>query len=373
MAKKTRKTGKAVKPKRRNWFFGLTSRVLMMIVAGLLILSYASIVVNPAKVWLISLVGIFFVPLSIVNLILLLWAIKRRSKSFMIPLLALLPAFFFVGRYVRMDSEEERIARMSHTGNVIKVISYNVGRFALDDGNIGSRSECADSVFSFLESQDADIICLQEFHTDDVEEVKSALERRMPDYRAEYYLFPTGRGAFGNVTLSRLPVNAKGVIKFENSANLAIYTDYSAYGRSFRVYNCHFESYNISLSGIMRAIAGRDKGVFAETGIKMKRSITRRPKQVDKVFDDIERCPVESFVCGDFNDNPMSYTYYRMTRGRKDAFIESGRGFGATYAALWPVLRIDYVLFPERYKGIDHSIPRLGFSDHYPVVASIEL
>ena len=79
----------------RNRFFGLTSRVLMLIVAGLLILSYASIVVNPAKVWLISLVGIFFVPLSVLNFILLLWALKRRSKSFMIPLLALLPAFFF--------------------------------------------------------------------------------------------------------------------------------------------------------------------------------------------------------------------------------------------------------------------------------------
>ena len=87
----------------RNRFFGLTSRVLMVIVAGLLILSYASIVVNPAKIWLISLVGIFFIPLSILNLILLLWALKRRSRSFLIPLLALLPAFFFVGRYVQID------------------------------------------------------------------------------------------------------------------------------------------------------------------------------------------------------------------------------------------------------------------------------
>ena len=65
----------------RNRFFGLTSRVLMLIVAGLLVLSYASIIVNPAKVWFISLIGIFFIPLSILNLFLLLWALKRRSKS----------------------------------------------------------------------------------------------------------------------------------------------------------------------------------------------------------------------------------------------------------------------------------------------------
>ena len=105
----------------------------------------------------------------------------------------------------------------------------------------------------------------------------------------------------------------------------------------------------------------------------MKRSITRRPKQVDKVFSDIENCPVDAFVCGDFNDNPMSYTYYRMTRGRKDAFVESGHGFGATYADLWPVLRIDYILFPDKYMSVSHRIPRIPFSDHYPVVAEISI
>ena len=345
----------------------------MVIVAGLLILSYASIVVNPAKIWLISLVGIFFIPLSILNLILLLWALKRRSRSFLIPLLALLPAFFFVGRYVQIDSEEDRIARMSHTGNTIKVVSYNVGRFALDQGEFSSRSDCADSVFAFILEQDPDIICLQEFHISDVDNIRAMLRKRMSDYKAEYYMFPTGNGAFGNVTLSRIPVTNKGVIKFDGSANLAIYTDYSLYGRDFRVYNCHFESYNISMSGLLRAMTRKDSGVFTETGNKMKRSITRRPKQVDQVFSDIEKCPVESFVCGDFNDNPMSYTYFRMTRGRKDAFIEAGNGFGATFATLWPVLRIDYILFPERFKAVSHDIPRVPYSDHYPVVTEIEL
>ena len=182
----------------RNRFFGLTSRVLMVIVAGLLILSYASIVVNPARIWLISLVGIFFIPLSILNLILLLWALKRRSRSFLIPLLALLPAFFFVGRYVQIDSEEDRIARMSHTGNTIKVVSYNVGRFALDQGEFSSRSDCADSVFAFILEQDPDIICLQEFHISDVDNIRAMLRKRMSDYKAEYYMFPTGNGAFGN-------------------------------------------------------------------------------------------------------------------------------------------------------------------------------
>ena len=183
----------------------------------------------------------------------------------------------------------------------------------------------------------------------------------------------TDGSAFGNVTLSRIPVKGKGKIKFEESANLAIYTDYEYQGRMFRVYNCHFESYSISLPGLLRGLFKADKAMMTETGIKVKRSITRRPKQVDKVFEDIERCPVEAFVCGDFNDDPMSYTYFRMTRGRKDTFREAGSGFGATFSRLWPLLRIDYVLIPERFDAIGHQTPRVKFSDHYPVVTTVEL
>ena len=358
----------------RNWFFGLTSRVIMLAVAGLLVLSYASIVVNPAKVWLISLTGILFVPLSIVNVILLLWAIKRRSKSFMIPLLALIPAFFFVGRYVQYETEESRMARSEYKEGSLKVVSYNVGRFALHEADgVNNSTECADSIFDFIRRQDADIVCLQEFKIKDISQIKSYLSRKMKGYNLEYYLFPASGGAFGNVTLSRLPVKGKGKIKFDESANLAIYTDHEYKGQKFRVYNCHFESYNISPTGIVKALAQRDSTILEETGTKMKRSITRRPKQVDKVFSDIENCPMDAFVCGDFNDNPMSYTYYRMTRGRKDAFVESGHGFGATYAGMWPLLRIDYILFPDKYMSVSHRIPRIPFSDHYPVIAEISL
>ena len=355
--------------------FGITSRLLMMIVAGLLILSYLSILINPAKVWLISLVGLLFVPLSLLNAFLLLWAMKRMSKSFVIPLLALLPAFFFVGRYVRVDTEEERIDRMNAEGERLTVVSYNVGRFALQDqaAGIDSRAECVDSVFSFLKAQDADIICLQEFRVPDADKLKSYVNRHMKGYNAEYYMFPTRNGAFGNVTLSRLPVKGKGKIKFDESANLAIYSDYEYAGEKFRVYNCHFESYNVSVSGLMRGLVQRDSVLISTTGDKMKRSITRRPKQVDMVFEHIEKCPLETFVCGDFNDNPMSYTYYRMTRGRKDTFKEAGNGFGASFAAMWPMLRIDYILCPEKYNPISHKTPRVPYSDHYPVVAKLAL
>lgn len=356
----------------RNRFFGLTNRVLLLAAASLLALSYLSMVVNPAKFWLISLAGLFFVPFIILNLFLLIWAFVRRSKAFMIPLLALIPAVFFVGRYahIKGDDYPETAA-----DNVLKVVSWNVGRFALqsEDSEAGSYEECVDSVFEFIKKEDPDIVCLQEFSTRNSRQVRQQLKKLMKGYSAEYYIYTGSGRSFGNVTLSKFPVKNRGVIKFDGSTNLAIFTDYESGGRQFRVYNCHFESYNISFSGIVRALLEKDKDIVTETGVKMKRSITRRPKQVDQVFNDIENCPVEAFVCGDFNDNPMSYTYYRMMRDRQDTFVQAGDGFGATYARLWPLLRIDYILCPKSMTVLSHETPHVDFSDHYPVITQIAL
>lgn len=355
----------------KNRFFGLTSRLMMLIAAAFLVLSYVAMFVNPAKLWLFSVIGLLFVPLSVVNAALLIWALLRRSRAFVIPLLALLPACMFLGKYFRFGENGD----MAMSDESIKVVTWNVGRFMhyADDSGISGRTECADSVLSFIRQEDADIICLQEFHVGRSDRIRAYIKEKMPGYSVEYYMFTGSDGSFGNMTLSKLPVRNRGKIKFDSSANLAIFTDYMASDRIFRIYNCHFESYNISFAGIVRGLFRSGSDVFAETGSKMKRSITMRPKQVDKVLSDISECPVDAFVCGDFNDNPMSYTYYRLRRERKDAFAEAGKGFGATYSLLWPLLRIDYILCPEDCSVVSHKIAHVGLSDHYPVVAEIKL
>lgn len=345
---------------------GFTSRVFMTCAAGLLVLSYLSIVVNPARAWFLVVFGLMFVPLAVLNFVLLVWAIKRRSKAFIIPFLAILPSFFFVGRYVQISDGHPDIAGDASQG--VTVVSYNVGRFAF--GGVRDRMVSRDSVTAFLKRTDADIICLQEFRADDIQSVKSYLSREFKGYYAVYYLYTHRHGCYGNVTLTRFPVRDKGKLIFEKSTNLAIYTDIVANDEMLRIYNCHFESYNISISRLVKSL-GADKELLRETETKMKNSIGRRPKQVDQVFRHIAESPVQSIVCGDFNDSPISYTYYKMSKGREDSFVEAGKGFGATYSGLWPLLRIDYILYPERFKALSHKTPRVRFSDHYPIVAEI--
>ena len=354
-----------------GWLTEIIARLVMILAGGLLLMSYASMLVNPAKAWYMTTMGLLFVPIAVLNLLLLFWAIRMRSRSFWIPLLALLPSLVLIGKYLQFSSGGEQ-----RSDNTVKIVSYNVGHFILgrkpEFKEPGGSKACMDSVLRFIKGTDADIICLQEVDLTGEYDVNKFIRSHFPEYESGYFMFVNSEGTYGNVTLSRFPISNKGKLQFEKSANQAIYTDLKVNdGTTIRVYNCHFESYNISITGLAKSISHRDSTIVRDTEEKMRRSIIRRREQVEQVMSDIEGCSVEAIVVGDFNDNPMSYTYHRLMKGRKDTFVEAGKGFGATYSALWPFIRIDYILYPSHFKAVSNSIPRLKYSDHYPVIAEI--
>lgn len=349
--------------KRRMGLTGFTARTVMIGAAGALVLSYLSIFCNPAKVWFMTLFGLLYLPFLIVNVALAVLAIIRSSKTLWIPVLALLPSLFIFERSVQISGSSEVPA----PGD-IKVITWNLDRF----NNLSAgKAACQDSVFRFLRAQDADIICLQEMYIAPGQSIEELFGRVFPSYNLEYYLFTPKSGSFGNVTLSRFPILNKGKISFENSTNVAIYGDYDIASDTIRIYNCHFQSYNISLARLGASVKRKGSSeTIRDTETKMRSSLRLRPKQVDAVIKSIGSCPLDAFVAGDFNDTPMSYTYWKLSRGRDDSFITAGKGFGETYSWLRPLLRIDYLLCPRSLRAISHKVENVNYSDHYPVIAT---
>jgi endonuclease/exonuclease/phosphatase family metal-dependent hydrolase len=352
-----------------RFLFGLTARTFMLMNAGVLVLSYLSMYINPAEAWFMTIFGLLFIVFFTVNLILLLWAIRRRSGAFVIPLLALLPSVFLIGRYVQFSGHDEV------SDDSVTLIDYNVGKFFMfpSHSRLKDREECRDSVFAYLRTTGADIICLQEFRGPKGVDVREYLSKVMPGYNAEYFTHITGLGPYGNVILSRFPVVGRGKFDFDESANMALYADLDIGGEVMRVYDCHFESYSLSLPRLVKAFTSREDGKVHEAEEKMRNSITRRPQQVDTVLADIRNSPVESIVTGDFNDTPISYTYQQLKRGKKDTFIEAGKGLGGTYSGLWPFIRIDYVLIPGKCEAQYHKVVRKKYSDHYPIVTRLKI
>ncbi len=351
----------ASEKKKRHWLSRLSFGTVSLIFSALLVLAYLSFVVDPAKAWFFTLFGLLYFPVLVIVAFLFVWSLFRRSKMRGLLLLVLLPSLFFFGRYYQFKGTEDT------TPATLKVVSYNVGLFAHGD-RFGNREALADSVCAYLNKADADIICLQEFYLPVRVDMGAWLKRHFPSYSANYYVLTGQDGQFGNVTLSRRPVSGKGMIDFEKSTNQALWTDVRLDSATVRFYNCHFESYNISLSGLVEK-AG-EEGLVEETGQKMKRSIHERPGQVAEVLKGVDAAPVRSVVLGDFNDNPLSYTYFRLLRGRKDSFVEAGKGFGATYRSLWPLLRIDYILYPQDLTAVSYKVDKVRYSDHYPVIAT---
>ena len=349
--------------KKHGWFSRLTFGTATLILCGLLALSYLSVIVNPAKAWYFTIFGLLFIPLGLLALVFFIWAFSRRSRMTGLLLVMLLPAVFLLGKYYQFKAPEPE------REPTLKIVSYNVGLFA--HGNMGDkRLVLADSIAAYLRRTEADIICLQEFYLPNTLNMDAWFRDHFPGYQAEYYVLTGEKGHAGNVTLSRRPVLYKGKIDFEKSTNLALHTDIQLDSTILRFYNCHFESYNISLSGLVKSIGHRDDDFVEDTGRKMRRSITQSPKQVEEVIKDIDACPVRSVVLGDFNDNPLSYTLHRLLRGRQDAFVQAGKGFGATFRTFWPLLRIDYVLCPRDLRAVSYEVPKVKYSDHYPVIAT---
>ena len=77
--------------------------------------------------------------------------------------------------------------------------------------------------------------------------------------------------------------------------------------------------------------------------------------------------------CGDFNDIPNSYTYYKIRGDMQDAFLEKGFGIGRTFTALSPTLRIDYILASKQFSILQFNRVTKKYSDHYMLVADLSL
>ncbi|MBP5506179.1 MAG: endonuclease/exonuclease/phosphatase family protein [Bacteroidales bacterium] len=339
-------------------FWQILFRIVVILAAVALGMSYLSIFIDPAFMSLPYFFGLYYIPIFALNLVLFFIGLVRMRRYLIISLVALLPSLFFADLFVKFGNEEKSVA-----GDEVKVMSYNVGHF--EAGSKGMNySQTLSKICEFVSREAPDVLCLQEFHSTDTATVNRLLSY-LP-YRHRYFYRNDG-AHFGNITLSRYPIVNSGTIDFPNSSNLCIWSDIRINDVTVRVYNCHMQSNQLSFATIIRHMAGDFSNEVKNVHSSLAHNNVRRGEQVGIVHDHIAACTLPSMVCGDFNDTPMSYTYHRLAEGHKDSFADGGRGFGATFSLLWPMLRIDYILVPKNVSCDRTTVNRVPYSDHYPV------
>jgi len=107
---------------------------------------------------------------------------------------------------------------------------------------------------------------------------------------------------------------------------------------------------------------------------KIRAAYVKRRHQVGLLESHINDSPFPVIICGDFNDTPLSYAYRKISKGRKDAFVESGSGFSNTFnEQTFPAIRIDYIFYSPVFTAGNFKVHKIPLSDHYPISCLINL
>jgi endonuclease/exonuclease/phosphatase family metal-dependent hydrolase len=355
---------------------------LNIILALFYLLACLSPYLNPYRWWFVSLLGLLFLylfaslVLSIFFWLLIRW---RYALVFLAILLvgwhSIIVCFAF---HVTHPFNYEREPK------TLRIVSWNVARFVEIKKNNNKGSQIRLKMMELLKQQDADILCLQEFHTsserpgyyDNISYIQKQL-----DYPYYYFSFDEDGSKlyYSSIVFSRLPIIDSGIIIYPRPSlpEALLHIDVKLANDTIRIFTSHMQSVQFKKDDYQRiseiknyedSIVSNSRTIFS----KLKRAIQYRSTQSVIVKEQIGKSPHPVIFCGDFNDIPNSYTYSTIRGNMRDAFLEKGFGIGRTFTALSPTLRIDYILASNKLSILQFNRVTKKYSDHYMLVADLQ-
>ena len=337
-----------------------------------LVMIHFSSGINPLDFWPFAFLGLVY-PLILISCVFfaLFWLFGKLKAVSVLFLFALILTW-------SSNEASFQMSIPSETLNEISLMSWNVKNFDLYNwsGNENSRNE----MLKLLEEERPNILCLQEFYTEDkgkftnLKEIKNNLDYKH-HYFAETYSID-GNRHWGMIIFSDYKIINTGKLTFKKGTrlNTCMYVDIAlSETQAARVYNVHFQSNQFSEEdyNFLDNLNEQESGYSAMNIVnKLKTGYMNRAEQVQQVLESKTQSPYPTIICGDFNGTPVSYAYKTLSQGMQDAFIEKGTGFGKTYVNPTPFLRIDFSLFHPMFtiNGYE-KVSEIELSDHYPIRA----
>lgn len=351
--------------------FDLLLTLLSVAVAAALALTYAVPYFNPATVWFFPVLGLAAPGIYLAAVALMLyWIIRWRWLRAGTMMALVVVGLFKVSLFWRPELRRT-YGEPDYDRNALKVMTYNVRGFYAEDGR-----SSVDSVMRLIETENPDIVCLQEFNAR-LAERSEAFERLDDRYERALYDDPDDADSPWSplVVLSKYRILRSGVILTPASS---VWADLLVDGDTVRVFNNHLHSTAINADDNEFITSHRYLSDSArETKIRsivarLRENSVLRAEEVDSIARVKAETTTPIIVCGDFNDTPMSYVYREMAQGLSDAFSESGSGYSHTYRGFFNTLRIDYVLSSEEWEAVSYETLPVEYSDHHPVVVRLE-
>lgn len=363
-----------------------TRKILLYINIGIVVfflLACLASHLNPQKWWFISFLALAFpFLLFFVLLFFIGWFILLKPRLSVISGIALVLGIKSI--IVLFAFHTPRAFRYKKEPGQIRIVSWNVARFIELKRNNNTGSEKRLKMLELLKKQDADILCLQEFHTSTNPDYYDNITPIREELGYPYFYFSFDEDGdqhyYSSIIFSRYPIIDSGRVRYPRPTlpDVLLQADIKVNNDTIRVYTTHLQSNQFGKTDYERLAkikTGEDSMVSNSRNIlsKIKKGIVYRSIQADMVKEVLSNSPLPVLVCADLNDVPNSYTYATVRGDMQDAFLKKGFGIGRSFSSISPTLRIDYIFADEHFRVKQFNRVVKNLSDHYMLVSDLEL
>jgi endonuclease/exonuclease/phosphatase family metal-dependent hydrolase len=363
--------------RKKNWI-KLFSLIIYIGILFIYLLTCLVPFLDPAKFWFIAILGMGFPLLLMLVIICLIISAFLRSKWIFLAIAALLVSWQQISAVFAFNTNKQ--FDFDKGPNTLRVLTWNVSSWKenVDADDQMEKTRLRNLMMDAVQIQNADVLCFQEYFDSFAPELYPANIPVLQKMGFTYYYFTPSlkivhdKLQTGLCIFSKYPIVGNSFYRVQNTGNsegIAI-ADIKFNGQTIRLINTHLES---------PRLAKQEYNPLGEVGEsrsvvwKIKRAYFLRSSQAEAIKNCIDTSKHPVILCGDFNDVPNSYTYFKVKGNLQDAFLKKGSGLGQTFQFISPTLRIDYLLVDKQFRIEQFTRPDYKYSDHYPQVIDVSL
>ena len=301
----------------------------------------------------LSVLTLILPTLLILNLVFVVyWAVQFKRQVFL-SIVVFLIGYTFFTKFYKFSANNEEVYESDFT-----VLSYNVRLFNLF--NWLPNENVPENIKRFIEEQNPDIICFQEY--------SKYADYELDDYKFRHIIMHGNKIKSGQAIFSKYRIIDEGEIALPNSDNNVVYADIVKNKDTIRVYSIHLQSVNISPDINEKIDEYKSKRIFN----RLSEAFKVQQLQSELIQAHMEDFKGHKIICGDMNNTAFSYVYKNIRGNMNDAFVEAGSGFGQTYNYKYYPARIDYILVDDVFDVKEFkTFKEFKNSDHFPIMARL--
>lgn len=357
--------------------------ILLNLIIGILFLLGANVkYFDPVKWWFISLLTLALPYLLLFLVLFFFFWLFVKPFWMILPVIFILLSLDAVKNIFPFHLNTE--FEIQKKSGEIRVMSWNVELFNIlhykDDPDKKQR------IIDLINKYDPDIACFQEMVAGDNKKAINYFPDILRSLKFTDYFYSYGvkndfdkYHHFGIIIFSKFPIVRKQTLvnKPDSYNSTFQFVDVVRDEDTFRIFNVHLQSLKFSQENLNYLDKGTvpSEGNLAESKniiYKIKLGVLKRASQANFIKDEMNHSPYPVIICGDFNDVPVSYSYEKIGKGMKNAFVEKGSGISRTFSSISPTLRIDNIFTDQNFKIVDYTRIKKSYSDHFPIIADLE-